>query len=134
MLARLRRSVTLFVLDAGDTGKAAQRAEPPSLFIWTAGDAHAPRSCVFVVQGLIQRIDRAEAGIDIGQFGQPLVARARFEDSAQHLYRLLTLFRTGGYVEGQQFQMSDMRAECMPEFIFERGQRDVLAVSGFVDV
>src|SRR5579884_819843 len=135
MLAHARGVITLFLLDARNAREAEKCAEAFAALSWClAGDADAACLGLWVVQGLFKCVDGADAGIDIGKFGQPFVARFRFEDVAQQFDGLLALSRPDGYVKWEQFEMPDARAEGVPEFIFKRGQRDVFAVLRLVDI
>src|SRR5215470_17822840 len=135
MLAQGRRRVALLTPGTGYAWKAWQRAERCTGFARRpAGDAHTTCLRMWIVQRFVDGVEWPKAGIDIGQFSNPFVACLRFKDSTQQLYGLLALARAYRLVKRQQFEVPDTCAEGVPEFIFQGGQRDMLAVLGFVDV
>src|SRR6266568_1823432 len=98
MLAQCGRCVTLFVLDAGDTREARQGVE--GLTCYFASDVDAACLCMWVAQCLVDTINRANTGINIGEFGDPLVSRFDLENAAQDIHGLVTLTRPDWCVEG----------------------------------
>ena len=89
---------------------------------------------MLIIQRLVDTIDRPHTGIDIGQFSDPLFACPGLENSTQYIYSLLALTWTYWLVKRQQFKVSDTRAEGVPEFIFERGKCNILAILRFINV
>src|SRR5713101_9336648 len=135
MLAQGRRRVALLAPGAGYAWKAWQGAERCAGFAQRpAGDAHTTCLRMWIVQRFVDGVERPKAGVDIGQFSNPFVTCLRFEDSNQQLYGLLALARAYRLVKRQQFEVPDTRAEGVPEFIFQGGQCDMLAVERFVNV
>src|SRR5215469_8914755 len=99
-----------------------------------AGDTHASHLGLWIVECFIEAVDGPNAGIYAGEFREPLVASFGLKDGAEHIHRLLSLCRATWKVERQQFKMADMRTEGMPEFIFQRCQRNMLTVLCFVNI
>src|SRR5581483_8264142 len=118
--------------NVGDTREARQGTK--SFLFTSTGDADTTRLSMGVVERLIDGVDWTETTINIGKLGNPLITRLTFENSAQRIHRLLALVRAKRPLEGQQFKVADTRAESVPEFGFERGKRDMLAITGLVDV
>src|SRR5260221_10594286 len=135
MLAQGRRRVALLAPGAGYAWKAWQRAERCAGFAQRpAGDAHATCLRMWIVQRLVDGVERPKTGIDIGQLSNPFLTCLRFKDSNQQLYGLLALARAYRLVKRPQIQGPPTRAEGVPEVIFQGGQCDMLAVERFVNV
>src|SRR5260370_14521190 len=133
MLAQGRRRVALLAPGAGYAWKAWQRAERCAGFAQRpAGDAHTTCLRMWIVQRLVDGVERPKAGVDIGHFSNPFVTCLRFKDTTQHPYGLLALARAYRLVKRQQFEGPDTRAGGVPQFIFPGGQFGMLAVERFI--
>src|SRR5260370_16108417 len=99
-----------------------------------ASDTHAAHLGLGVVERFIDAVDRPNAGIYVGKLREPFVASFGLKDGAEHIHRLLSLCRAVWKMERQQFKMADARTEGMPEFIFQRCQRNMLAVLCLVNI
>src|SRR5260221_10895402 len=105
MLAQGRRRVALLAAGTGYAGKAWQGAERCAGFAQRpARDAHTTCLRMWIVQRFVDGVERPKAGIDIGQFSNPLVTCLRFKDSNHQLYGLLALARAYPLVKRLQLQ------------------------------
>src|SRR5258708_22678159 len=115
MLAQGRRRVALFAPGAGYAWKAWQRAERCAGFAQRpAGDAHTTCLRMWIVQRLVDGVERPKAGIDIGQFSNPFVTCLPFKNSNQQLYGLLALARAYPPVQWDDIQVSHYPAGRRP--------------------
>src|SRR5579863_68610 len=126
------RSIALHLLRVGHTRKTLQRLQ--RLTCYRGADTDAAYLRVWVVNGLINTVDGANAGINIGQLGKPFIAGLCLENGSQHIYRLLAFTRPDRQVERQQFEMPDACAEGVPEFRLQRAQRHVLAIPRLINI
>src|SRR5260221_12069317 len=94
MLAQGRRRVALLAPGAGYAWKAWQRAERCAGFAQRpAGDAHATCPRMWIVQRLVDGVDRPKTDIDIGHLTHPYVTLLPFKDSNQELHSPLAIAR-----------------------------------------